>query len=112
MIYRDSITVGLKVRTGTSPAGQAIYTTTNHKVAGAVTWLDSTAMVDVAGNRLRSRLRIILSPFDKVIPPDVGANLTVTWGPFANLIPDGAVEPHYLHGRLHHYEVIVKMTTT
>ena len=26
--------------------------------------------------------------------------------------PRFAVEPHYLHGRLHHYEVIVKMTTT
>lgn len=112
MIYRDTITVGLKVKIGTSPIGSPIYDVTTRQVNGSVTWLDSTSMVDLAGNRLRSRLRIILSPFDKVIPPDIGNNLTLAWGPFAVLYPDGAVEPHYLHGRLHHYEVIAKALST
>jgi hypothetical protein len=111
VIYRDRITVGLKVRTGTNPAGQPTYTTTTHQVFGHVSWIDSSPLTGAAGFTLQRRLRIILSPFDRTIPVDVGSNLTLTWGVFTNLTPDGAVEPHYLHGRLHHYEVVARVAT-
>lgn len=112
MIHHDTITVRLQVKVGENSAGQPIYDTVTRQVNGTVTWLDSAAMIDLAGNRLQSRLRIILSPFDKAIPPNVGDKLTLSWGPFGTLYPDGAVEPHYLRGRLHHYEVIAKALTT
>lgn len=112
MIYHDVITVNLQVPTGAvNAAGQPIYETVTRQVNGIVTWFDSASVLDTAGNRLLSRVQIILSPFDKVIPPNVGDKLSLAWGPFTALRPDGAVEPHYLRGRLHHYEVVAKALT-
>lgn len=111
MIYHDSITVHLQIKTGTNAAGQPVYETVTRQVSGTVTWLDSGVLNGESGFTLERRMRIALSPFDKVIPPDVGNKLTLAWGPFPVLYPYGAVEPHYLRGRLHHYEVIVRTLT-
>lgn len=109
MIFPDTIT--LSVRTAhEAPGGGMNYTWDDHPVAGVATFLDSSVVFDVASNITRSRLKIVLSPSAaEIIPPDASsADLAFKWAPFDNLAPDGAVEPHYLRGRLHHYEVIAK----
>jgi hypothetical protein len=112
VIFHDQITVHFKVKTGENALGQPIYDTIDKQVYGTVTYLDSAEVFDVAGDRVRSRLLIVLSPFDTPIPPDIGDKLTLDYGPYTGLVPDGAVEPHYLRGRLHHYEVIAKVAVT
>ncbi|MCV7056296.1 hypothetical protein [Mycolicibacterium gilvum] len=62
-----------------------------------------------------SRYRIVLAPTVD-IPPGLGDNLRLGWGPFAidpadsatGLRVDGTVERHMVRGRLHHYELITK----
>lgn len=35
----------------------------------------------------------------------------MSWGPFTAINVEGMVEPHYLNGRLHHYEIIAAAFT-
>jgi hypothetical protein len=112
VIYHDTVHVHLKIQTGENALGQPTYDVVDKTVPGTVTYLDSAQVFDVAGNRMRSRLLIVLSPFDTPIPPDIGDKLTVDYREFKGLIPDGAVEPHYLHGRLHHYELVARAMST
>lgn len=62
-----------------------------------------------------SRYRMVLAPTVS-IPPTIGDNLRLGWGPFVidpddsatGLRVDGTVERHMIRGRLHHYELITK----
>ena len=106
MIFNDIVNVTLKERH--SVAGTATFVVVfQGPVPGVVTFLDSNTTFDPAGGKTSSRLQIFLSPFAFQIPPGAGL-LTMAWGPFTALSPDGAVEPHYLRGRLHHYEILAK----
>lgn len=109
MIFPDTVQVGTKVGTP-APSGGMNYTWTYTDVPGMVTFLDSSVVFDVSANITRSRFKIVLSPSAAaVLPANASASsVAFKWGPFDSLAPDGAVEPHYLRGRLHHYEVIAK----
>ncbi|WP_156525918.1 hypothetical protein [Mycobacterium adipatum] len=108
MIFNDVVNVTLKEKRTVS--GTATFVTIfSGPVPGVVTFLDSGTTFDPAGGKTSSRLQIILSPFAFTIPPNAGSSaLVMAWGPFTALSPEGAVEPHYLRGRLHHYEMIAK----
>ncbi|WP_158726389.1 hypothetical protein [Tomitella fengzijianii] len=115
MIYRDIVHVHLEMATDENDAhGNPITITVDRDVNGVVTFLDSESVFDPGGNRISSRLRLIISPFDHVLPPDPTkvAAVYFGWTPYGDtdLLPDGAIEHHFLGGRLHHYEVICKAT--
>lgn len=108
MIFNDTVNVTLKEKR--TVAGTATFVTIfQGPVPGIVSFLDSNTTFDPSGGKTSSRLQIILSPFAFSIPPNAGSSaLVMAWGPFTALSPDGAVEPHYLRGRLHHYEILAK----
>lgn len=108
MIFNDTVNVKLyeKQFVGGTQKNVLVF---EGPVSGRVSFLDSKTTFDPAGGKTSSRLQIVLSPFAFVIPPNVGqTGLTMAWGPFTGLFPEGWVEPHYLNGRLHHYEMIAK----
>lgn len=77
------------------------------RVRGIATFLDSSKLLDTAGgnNLVNSRLRFYLSPAGEPLP---STGLTLSWDRFPNLVVEGAIEPHYRRGRLHHYECVAK----
>lgn len=119
MIYHDIVHVHLEIDTGEYDShGRPITEKIDRAVSGVVTMLDSeTVLLSPGTDRISSRLRLIISPFDHVLPPDPAkatdvSDVSFGWEPYGDkaLIPDGAIEHHYLRGRLHHYEVICKAT--
>lgn len=76
-------------------------------VQGLVTFLDSSKLLNFAGGTqlVSSRLRIYLSPYGDAIP---ASGVSLAWKQFTNLTVEGLVEPHYIRGRLHHYECVAR----
>ncbi len=113
MIFHDIVHVHLEMPTGDYDShGNPITETVDRDVSGVVTMLDSASVFDPGGDRISSRLRLIISPFDHVLPPvpPPAVEVAFSWSPYGDkkLYPDGAIEHHFLNGRLHHYEVICK----
>lgn len=108
MIFNDRVNVTLKEKVFVNGTAKFVEVF-NGPVPGIVTFLDSKTVFDPAGNKTSSRLQIVLSPFAFEIPavPAAGT-LSLSYKNFSSLIVDGAVEPHYQNGRLHHYEIIAK----
>lgn len=108
MIFNDQVSVTLKEKQ--IVGGTATFVTVfQGDVPGIVTFLDSQTAFDPAGGKISSRLRIFLSPFAFLIPPSPATGaLVLAWRQFTNLVVEGIVEPHYLSGRLHHYEILAK----
>lgn len=108
MIFNDTVNVTFKERRVVS--GSATFVTVfQGDVPGIVTFLDSAIAFDPASAKISSRLRIFLSPFAFTIPPMPASGvLVLAWKQFTNLSVEGIVEPHYLSGRLHHYEILAK----
>lgn len=108
MIFNDNIHVTLREKRFVNGT-QTTVVAFSGDVPGVVTFLDSATAFDPAGSRISSRLRVFLSPFAFTLPPMPATELlTLKWRQFTNLIVDGIVEPHYLAGRLHHYELLAK----
>lgn len=103
MIFRDRIAVSCRERrfvAGTAKLKEVFKGT----VPGKVTFVDSSG----SPNTVSSRLRIYLKPFKYEIKPNTSTDIVLSWGPWKNLIPDGAVELIYKNGRLSHYEFLAK----
>lgn len=108
MIFNDKVYVTLKEKQMASGTANMVTIFSGY-VPGVVTFLDSGTVFDPAGGKVSSRLKIFLSPFAFTIPPMPAANILVlAWRQFLSLTVEGIVEPHYLNGRLHHYEIIAK----
>lgn len=107
MIFRDRVRVVLK-RNEFVAGTMKLVTVWDGTVEGVVTFMDSNQTFDTAGNKVNSRLRIFLKPFNETIPPNASSLVSVSWGPWQNLSPDGAVEHHYRNGRLDHYEMVCR----
>lgn len=111
MIFSDRVTVILKEKKFV--AGTATFVEVfRGPVPGIVTTLAPSVTFDPTGNKVHSRLQIFLSPFGFDIPPmPASSNFSMSWGPFTAINVEGMVEPHYLNGRLHHYEIIAAAFT-
>ena len=107
MIYRDRIHVKLSEKQLVSGTQKTVVVFEGD-VPGAVTFMDTNVTFDPNSAKVSSRLRIFLKPFSRKIPPNVATLLALSWGPWTNLVIDGAVELHYRNGRLNHYEIIAK----
>ncbi|BCP05635.1 hypothetical protein [Mycobacterium paraintracellulare] len=106
MIFTDKVHVQLKEKIFVAGTATFIVVYDGY-VPGIVTTLSPDITFDPAGEKVHSRLQIFLAPFDDVIPPNASSStLVMSWGPFSSISPDGMIEPHYLNGRLHHYEMI------
>lgn len=105
MIFPDQVT--LRIATRIDLGGGAYDTVfTNRTVQGIVTFLDSSVVQAFSGSQIfSSRFRIYLSPYGEAIP---AKDVTMSWKDFTGLIVEGLIEPHYLRGRLHHYECIAR----
>ncbi|CAN5753995.1 hypothetical protein BH09ACT7_BH09ACT7_32370 [soil metagenome] len=116
MIFHDEVTVQFQV-----PFDPPVYDeygyesmdTVDEIVRAEVFPLGTEVVVQDA--IVSSRYRMVLAP-TVIIPPGIGDNLRLGWGPFVidpddgatGLRVDGTVERHMLRGRLHHYELITK----
>jgi len=108
VIFNDKVNVTLREKKLVGGTQQTV-TVFQGDVPAIVTFLDSTTTFDPAGGKKSSRLQIFLGPFAFSIPPMPAAGLLVlTWKQFTSLTVEGIVEPHYLRGRLHHYEITAK----
>lgn len=121
MIYHDTVTVAQQVPYDPpqyTEFGEPIYDHTTQTVPAEVFPLDTDAVLSVTGEIVTSRYRMVLAAYID-IPPRIGDNLRLGWGPFpldpddpfsynSGLLVDGTVERHMLRGRLHHYELITK----
>ena len=101
MIYRDLLTLHI------DDAG----TISKRDVYAVATFIDSVAIPNLAGGTqlLNSRFRFIISPAGDPIP---ALGVTIVWPVYRDgkqvLVVEGLIEPHYLHGRLHHYEAVAR----
>lgn len=91
MIYPDTITLHI--------------TGGDRTVRGVATFLDSSKLLTDGAELINSRFRFVLSPAGAPIP---ATGVRVSWRQFTNLIVEGAIEPHYRRGRLHHYECVAR----
>ena len=121
MIYHDTVTVFMQASYDPpqyDELGHEIVTIIDQTVPAEVFPLDTDAVLSVTGEIVTSRYRMILAAAVD-IPPRIGDNLRLGWGPFpvdpddpfgynSGLLVDGTVERHMLRGRLHHYELITK----
>lgn len=116
MIYHDRVTVVMSVPFDPpqeDPLGNEILDEINQEVPAEVWPLDTTDVISQNAEIVTSRYKMILAPTVN-IPPRIGTDLKLGWGPFpydeddsqSGLRVDGAVESHYVRGRLHHYELI------
>lgn len=120
MIFHDKVTVAMQVPFDPpqyDDNGFEIFDHIEETVPAEVYPLDTDASVGLTST-VTSRYRVLLST-DVDIPPKIGNNLRLGWGPFpldptdpfthdSGLLVDGTVERHMLRGRLHHYELITK----
>lgn len=104
MIFNDQVHVTLKEKQYVNGTATTV-TIFDSLVPGIVNFVDSETGSD---SKISSRLKIFLSPFAFAIPPMRDRILTLAWKQFTNLLVEGIAEPHYLNGRLHHYEIDVK----
>ncbi|WP_071888521.1 hypothetical protein [Mycolicibacterium fortuitum] len=108
MIFNDKVNLTLKEKR-TVNGTMTTVVVFQGDVPAIVTFLDSKTAFDPAGGKISSRLRIVLSPVAFEIPPMPASGLVVvTYRQFTSLTIDGMVEPHYLNGRLHHYEFLAR----
>ena len=116
MILHDEVTVQFQVSFDPpqySDYGEELFDSVDETVRAEVFALGTEVVVRDA--IVSSRYRMILAPTVS-IPPGIGDNLRLGWGPFvidpdyseSGLRVDGTVERHTVRGRLHHYELITK----
>lgn len=103
MIFRDRIEVSCREKRFVDGTAK-LKVVFKGAVPGKVTFLDSSGSPNTVG----SRLRIYLKPFAYTIEPNTSTDIVMSWGPWKNLMPDGAVELIYRDGRLTHYEILAK----
>ncbi len=105
MILHDKVSVLQRAIVGYDKYGDALYGNVQVPHRAEVRPLASTENV-TAGAQVTTRFRIFLGPrADDVTPADA-----LTWRGRDYEI-EGAVEPHSDHGRLHHFEAVVKRVT-
>lgn len=114
MIFYDRVGVVCKTKVGTNPVTE----TFNGTVPAIVVPMSSAEVLTAGGSVTNTRYQIILKPFSYVIPLNAsstvpstaGANqILLTYGGHPTLLLEGKVERQLLRGRLHHYEMIVKI---
>lgn len=126
MIFHDRINLVISV-SGTDPDGYpTTVETVLEGVPAEVIPLSSDLTISEDRSAVTTRYRVIITRAVN-IPADAGDGVRVQWGPAGvslpadlpapftpdlELLADGAIERHYLRGRLHHYEVLVKTFTT
>ncbi|MBI3227781.1 MAG: hypothetical protein HYZ39_22275 [Mycolicibacterium cosmeticum] len=114
MILHDTVVVQFRVSFDPpqyTDYGEEIFDSIDQTVRAEVFPLGTEVVIQDA--IVSSRYRMILAPTVN-IPPAVGDNLRLGWGPFVidpddtatGLRVDGTVERHTVRGRLHHYELI------
>lgn len=115
MIFHDTVTLVISVNGVDQDGYPTSVESTTEGVPAEVIPLSSDLAISADRNAVISRYRIVLSPTVE-IPVGVGTGLRVGWGDYTidpdySLTVDGAVERHYLRGRLHHYELVTKSVT-
>lgn len=111
MIFRDRVTV-LIGEEGEDALGNTIWIWTPHVVPAIVWPLDTSEAIQQGAQTVTSRYRIALKAGVAEIPTNPSA-IKLSWGPYqysssdptSGMTVDGAVERHYVQGRLHHYEL-------
>lgn len=102
MIFADKVKVILKEKRIVGGTATFVIVFEGY-TRGTVTTLSPEV---IAATTVKSRLRVFLAPFSQLIKPTAtSSDLEMAWGPFTKISPDGMVEPHFLSGRLHHYEM-------
>lgn len=111
MIFSDKVRVKLKEKKMVAGTMTTVVVFDGY-TRGVVTTLKPESTFDSSTNKVNSRLRVFLAPFSERIKPTATAtDLEMVWGPFTKISPDGMIEPQYLNGRLHHYEMFAIGTT-
>lgn len=106
MIFPEKIELAIQTKVQ-KPGGAIDTVIVNRTVQGVVTFLNSERVINILGGTalLDSRFRIYLSPYGEPIP---AKSVSLSWRDFTNLTVEGLIEPHYLRGRLHHYECVAR----
>jgi len=112
MIFHDRVEVFLGEE-DEDELGNTIFVWVSQGEVPATVWpLDTSTSIQQGAETVTSRFRIALKAGIVDIPPVPGM-LKLSWGAFqfngsdptSGMDVDGAVEPHYFRGRLHHYEL-------
>lgn len=111
MIFRDQVTV-LIGEEGEDALGNTIWIWTPYPVPAIVWPLDTSEAIQQGAQTVTSRYRMAIKAGVVEIPTNPNA-LKLSWGPYqydeddstSGMNVDGAVESHYVNGRLHHYEL-------
>lgn len=106
MIYHDKVQLSIEVETGEYDSrGQPIMELVTATVPAEVIPLTTETISDSTRAFVASRYQLVLAPVLD-IAPDVGDGMSIKWGAYENLVPEGTVERHMFRGRLHHYELV------
>ncbi|ODQ85319.1 phage head completion protein [Mycolicibacterium holsaticum] len=112
MIFHDRVEVFL-AEESEDGLGNTIYIWVSQGEVPATVWpLDTSAAIQQGAQTVTSRYRIALKAGVVEIPANSSA-IKLSWGPYqfdedddaSGMSIDGAVEPHHMRGRLHHYEL-------
>lgn len=112
MIFHDTVTVLIEEAVGEDGLGNTIYEYVPHEVPAIVWPLDTSAAIQQGAETVTSRYRMALKAGVVEIPVNT-SGIKLSWGPYqydendatSGMNIDGAVETHYVRGRLHHYEL-------
>lgn len=106
MLLHDRVTVWVEEVTGLDSHNNPIVAWVNKGIVAAEV-TPSSSDVDTGTGQVVSRYRIALAT-TVPIASNIRDALRIDWHDVEGLRVDGAVERHYMRGRLHHYEMLTK----
>lgn len=109
MIFHDRVDITYTVEGPPDPFGSpTTIDVTVTDVPAEVFSLDSDLALDGTRATVVNRYRMVIHPKADIPAVSLPNEVRIQWGPYPELVVDGAVERHVIRGRLHHYEVICK----